>query len=76
MKKTETPTVEKQVAEFNYQLAITNRLTELNAIKETIQRELNDAQQYMQQKSAELNATLGAIAEFEKLITIPNSINH
>ena len=61
-------TVEKQVAEFNYQLAITKRLEELNGFKQKAETELQGAQQFIQQKSAELNVLFGAIAELEKLI--------
>ena len=66
MKKSET-TVEKQVEEFNYQLAISNRLAELNGFKEKAETELQQAQQFIQQKTAELNALMGAIGELEKL---------
>lgn len=65
MKK--TTTVEKQVEEFNYQLAISNRLAELNGFKEKAETELQQAQQFIQQKTAELNALMGAIGELEKL---------
>lgn len=60
-------TVEKQVEEFNYQLAISNRLAELNGFKEKAETELQNAQQFIQQKGAELNALMGAIGELEKL---------
>jgi hypothetical protein len=60
--------LENQVAEFNYQLAITNRLKELTGFKEKAETELQQAQQFIQQKTAELNALLGAIGELEKLI--------
>lgn len=62
-----TATVEKQVEEFNYQLAISNRLAELNGFKEKAETELQQAQQFIQQKTAELNALMGAIGELEKL---------
>ena len=67
MAKKET-TVEKQVEEFNYQLAITKRLEELNGFKQKAESELQGAQQFIQQKTAELNALMGAIGELEKLI--------
>ena len=59
--------LEAQVADFNYQLAITNRLAELKGFKEKAETELQNAQQFIQQKTAELNALLGAIGELEKL---------
>lgn len=69
--------IETQVKEFDYLLVINTRLIELNKIKETTQKELNDAQQYIQQKGAELNAVLGAISELELLSkSNTNSINH
>ena len=69
MEKVET-TVEEQVEEFNYLLAISKRLEELKGFKEKAEKELQQAQQFVQNKGAELNALLGAIGELEKLITL------
>ena len=65
-----TTTVEKQVKEFNYQLAITNRLKELNEFKINVEKELEQYHYSIQQKSAELNVILGAIGELELLLKL------
>ncbi len=68
MKKTDHPTLEAQVEDLISRVNVTNRINELKAHGETIQKEVNQAQQFIQQKITEGNMVAGAISELEKLL--------
>jgi len=66
MKKTDN--LEKQVEEFNYQLAINKRIAELDDMLKKAEDEIKQAQQYLQQRNADVIALTGAKHELTKLI--------